>query len=62
MLALLGTNGAGKSTLLRVISGLGIADRGVVRFNGRTVTYVDPSSGSGSASCSSSAAARPSPS
>ena len=40
-LALLGTNGAGKSTLLRVISGLGVADRGVVRLNGRTVTYVD---------------------
>ncbi|MGO9877598.1 MAG: ATP-binding protein [Acidimicrobiia bacterium] len=41
-LALLGTNGAGKSTLLRVISGLGIADRGVVRLNGHTVTYADP--------------------
>ena len=41
-LALLGTNGAGKSTLLRVISGLGVASRGVVRFNGRTVTYADP--------------------
>ena len=41
-LALLGTNGAGKSTLLRVISGLGVPDRGVVRFNGRTVTYADP--------------------
>jgi ABC-type branched-subunit amino acid transport system ATPase component/predicted MFS family arabinose efflux permease len=41
-LALLGTNGAGKSTLLRVISGLGVADRGVVRFKGRTVTYADP--------------------
>ena len=41
-LALLGTNGAGKSTLLRVVSGLGVASRGVVRFNGRTVTYADP--------------------
>ncbi len=40
-LALLGTNGAGKSTLLRVISGLGVPQRGVVRFNGRTVTYAD---------------------
>jgi ABC-type branched-subunit amino acid transport system ATPase component/predicted MFS family arabinose efflux permease len=38
---LLGTNGAGKSTLLRAISGLGIPDRGVVRLNGRTLTYVD---------------------
>jgi ABC-type branched-subunit amino acid transport system ATPase component len=42
VLALLGTNGAGKSTLLRAISGLGIPDRGVVRLNGRTLTYVDP--------------------
>ncbi len=41
-LALLGTNGAGKSTLLRVISGLGVPDRGVVRLNGRTITYADP--------------------
>jgi ABC-type branched-subunit amino acid transport system ATPase component/sugar phosphate permease len=41
-LALLGTNGAGKSTLLRVVSGLGVPSRGVVRFNGRTVTYADP--------------------
>ncbi len=41
-LALLGTNGAGKSTLLRVVSGLGVPERGVVRFNGRTVTYADP--------------------
>ncbi|MDT5257450.1 MAG: hypothetical protein QOD10_2530, partial [Mycobacterium sp.] len=42
VLALLGTNGAGKSTLLRAISGLGLADRGVVRFRGRTITYADP--------------------
>ena len=42
VLALLGTNGAGKSTLLRAISGLGLADRGVVRFKGRTITYADP--------------------
>ncbi|HEX6236698.1 MAG TPA: ABC transporter ATP-binding protein, partial [Acidimicrobiales bacterium] len=41
-LALLGTNGAGKSTLLRVISGLGVASRGVVRLHGRTITYCDP--------------------
>jgi ABC-type branched-subunit amino acid transport system ATPase component/sugar phosphate permease len=40
-LALLGTNGAGKSTLLRVISGLGVPRRGVVRLRGRTVTYAD---------------------
>jgi ABC-type branched-subunit amino acid transport system ATPase component/predicted MFS family arabinose efflux permease len=42
VLALLGTNGAGKSTLLRVISGLGVAERGVVRLNGQLVTYADP--------------------
>ena len=41
-LALLGTNGAGKSTLLRVISGLGVPSRGVVRLHGRTITYADP--------------------
>ncbi|MGH2727295.1 MAG: ATP-binding protein, partial [Actinomycetota bacterium] len=41
VLALLGTNGAGKSTLLRVISGLAMPDRGVVRLNGRTITYAD---------------------
>ncbi|MCB0994570.1 MAG: MFS transporter [Acidimicrobiales bacterium] len=41
VLALLGTNGAGKSTLLRAVSGLGIPDRGVVRLNGRTITYAE---------------------
>ena len=38
-LALLGTNGAGKSTVLRAVAGLGVVDRGVVRFQGRDVTY-----------------------
>jgi ABC-type branched-subunit amino acid transport system ATPase component/predicted MFS family arabinose efflux permease len=42
VLALLGTNGAGKSTILRVIAGLGTPSRGVVRFEGRTITYVSP--------------------
>jgi ABC-type branched-subunit amino acid transport system ATPase component/predicted MFS family arabinose efflux permease len=42
VLALLGTNGAGKSTALRVAAGLVTADRGVVRLNGRTVTYATP--------------------
>jgi ABC-type branched-subunit amino acid transport system ATPase component len=41
-LALLGTNGAGKSTILRVVSGLGVPERGVVRLNGQNVTYVMP--------------------
>ena len=39
VLALLGTNGAGKSTLLRAISGLALPDRGVVRLDGRNITY-----------------------
>jgi ABC-type branched-subunit amino acid transport system ATPase component/predicted MFS family arabinose efflux permease len=42
VLALLGTNGAGKSTVLRVISGLGIPSRGVVRLNGYSVTLCSP--------------------
>jgi ABC-type branched-subunit amino acid transport system ATPase component len=41
-LALLGTNGAGKSTVLRVISGLGVTSRGVVRLNGHTMTLTSP--------------------
>jgi ABC-type branched-subunit amino acid transport system ATPase component len=40
--ALLGTNGAGKSTVLRVISGLAVPERGVVRLNGQNITYVSP--------------------
>jgi ABC-type branched-subunit amino acid transport system ATPase component/predicted MFS family arabinose efflux permease len=40
--ALLGTNGAGKSTILRVISGLEVPERGVIRLNGRNYTYVAP--------------------
>ena len=42
VLALLGTNGAGKSTILRVISGLGVPQRGVIRLNGQNITYVAP--------------------
>jgi ABC-type branched-subunit amino acid transport system ATPase component/predicted MFS family arabinose efflux permease len=39
---LLGTNGAGKSTVFRVISGLGVPSRGVVRLNGQSVTLSSP--------------------
>ena len=38
IVALVGTNGAGKSTLLRAISGLQVADRGVIRFGPTDVT------------------------
>lgn len=41
MVALLGVNGAGKSTLLRVISGLGIPQRGSVRLAGDDITFLD---------------------
>jgi cobalt/nickel transport system ATP-binding protein len=36
--ALLGANGSGKSTLLRVLSGLYVAGRGCVRYEGRELT------------------------
>jgi ABC-type branched-subunit amino acid transport system ATPase component len=42
IVGLLGTNGAGKSTVLRVISGLAVPERGVVRIQGRNITYVSP--------------------
>ena len=42
VVALLGTNGAGKSTLLRAVCGLGTPDRGVVRVDGREVTFDRP--------------------
>ncbi|MDE0238386.1 MAG: MFS transporter [bacterium] len=41
-LALLGTNGAGKSTALKVITGLAIPERGVVRLHGKTITFATP--------------------
>jgi ABC-type branched-subunit amino acid transport system ATPase component/sugar phosphate permease len=43
VLALLGTNGAGKSTLLRAVSGLLVPSRGVVRLDGRLITFSEPS-------------------
>jgi len=42
VLALLGTNGAGKSTALNVAAGLEVPARGVVRLNGRDITYTTP--------------------
>ncbi len=42
VIALLGTNGAGKSTLLKAISGVAIADRGTVVFDGRDITHAPP--------------------
>lgn len=41
ILALLGTNGAGKSTLLRLICGLDHPSRGIVRFDGLNITYLE---------------------
>ena len=41
-LALLGTNGAGKSTALKVATGLNTPERGIVRLNGRTITFATP--------------------
>ncbi|MCU1497373.1 MAG: ABC-type branched-chain amino acid transport system, ATPase component [Acidimicrobiales bacterium] len=42
IIALLGTNGAGKSTLLKAISGVAIADRGAIVFDGRDITHAPP--------------------
>jgi ABC-type branched-subunit amino acid transport system ATPase component/predicted MFS family arabinose efflux permease len=39
--ALLGTNGAGKSTVLRLITGLSHPSRGVIRYDGQDVTYLE---------------------
>jgi ABC-type branched-subunit amino acid transport system ATPase component/nitrate/nitrite transporter NarK len=41
VLALLGTNGAGKSTLLSCISGLAHPTRGVVRYQGSNITFLE---------------------
>jgi len=42
IVALLGTNGAGKSTLLKAISGLLQSQAGIILFDGRVMTNVDP--------------------
>ena len=40
--ALLGANGAGKTTLLRALGGLLLPTEGVVRLNGRAITFTEP--------------------
>ena len=40
--ALIGPNGSGKTTLFNLITGYLAADRGTVRFRGKTVTGADP--------------------
>src|SRR5829696_7008359 len=40
--ALVGENGSGKSTLIRVCGGVFAPDDGVVRFEGREVTFANP--------------------
>jgi D-xylose transport system ATP-binding protein len=42
VVALVGDNGAGKSTLVKVVSGIGPADEGEVRFDGREVRLRQP--------------------
>ncbi len=40
--AVLGENGAGKSTLIKVLSGVVQPDSGVIEFEGKPVTFIDP--------------------
>ncbi|MEG3630718.1 ATP-binding cassette domain-containing protein [Streptomyces poriticola] len=42
VVALLGDNGAGKSTLVKVIAGVGLADRGVIEWQGEPVQVRRP--------------------
>jgi ABC-type branched-subunit amino acid transport system ATPase component/MFS family permease len=42
LVALLGTNGAGKSTLLKAVSGLVHPRAGVVYFDGKDITHLEP--------------------
>jgi ribose transport system ATP-binding protein len=42
VLGLAGENGAGKSTLIKILSGVELADEGVVRIDGRAVRFRSP--------------------
>ncbi|MFD7325777.1 ATP-binding cassette domain-containing protein [Streptomyces sp. NPDC059875] len=44
ILAIVGVNGSGKSTLTRLITGIYLADKGRVTWNGADLTTVDPAS------------------
>jgi ABC-type sugar transport system ATPase subunit len=41
--AIVGGNGAGKSTLMNILSGVYLADRGTIVFNGKPVVFHEPS-------------------
>ncbi|WP_435863303.1 ABC transporter ATP-binding protein [Streptomyces prunicolor] len=44
ILALVGENGSGKSTLVRLLTGIFLADKGTVSWNGQAITRLDPDS------------------